>query len=79
MDTAAWDAPPERATLAPDHRSLAEWEAWLQMPFTEDGQYAFPSGLVPLTLTEGIGAYWEPNVRMLHETPQTEPSLDTGR
>jgi hypothetical protein len=47
--------------------SVAEWERWTQMTFPEDGDYVFPSGLAPLRVRNGIGAYWEPNVWMLHD------------
>jgi GNAT superfamily N-acetyltransferase len=46
---------------------VAEWESWVGMAFPEDGEYVFPGGLAPLTVTAGIGSYWEPNVWMQHE------------
>jgi hypothetical protein len=46
---------------------VAEWERWTEMTLPEDGEYVFPSGLAPLGVRDGIGAYWEPNVWMLHE------------
>jgi len=36
------------------------------MQFPEDGEYVFPGGLAPLTLEDGIGRYWEPNVWHVH-------------
>jgi GNAT superfamily N-acetyltransferase len=45
----------------------ADWEAWTQMAFPGDGEYVFPGGLAPLTVTAGTGAYWEPNIWMRHE------------
>jgi hypothetical protein len=36
------------------------------MRFPEDGVYTFPAGLAPLTIHEGVGGYWEPNVWMHH-------------
>jgi hypothetical protein len=47
--------------------SVAEWERWTEMTFPEDGEYVFPSGLAPLVVRAGAGAYWEPNVWMLHD------------
>lgn len=49
-------------------RPIASWEAWVGMQFPEDGEYVFPRGLAPLTVSAGTGHYWEPNVWMLHET-----------
>ena len=46
---------------------VGEWERWTEMTFPEDGEYVFPFGLAPLLVREGSGAYWEPNVWMLHE------------
>jgi GNAT superfamily N-acetyltransferase len=46
---------------------VAEWEAWTEMAFPEDGRYTFPGGLAPLTVKDGVGSYWEPNVWMQHE------------
>jgi GNAT superfamily N-acetyltransferase len=45
---------------------VADWERWLGMDLPEAGEYAFPGGLAPLTVTDGVGRYWEPNVWMLH-------------
>jgi hypothetical protein len=59
-------------TLRPEPRSLqitgsaAEWESWTRMEFPADGQYVFPGGLAPLTVRDGVGQYWEPNIWMLH-------------
>jgi hypothetical protein len=47
--------------------TVAEWEEWVDMPFPEGGEYWFPGGLAPLTIEDGIGKYWEPNVWVLHE------------
>ena len=44
----------------------ANWETWTGMVFPSDGEYVFPGGLASLTVTDGIGDYWEPNVWMLH-------------
>jgi hypothetical protein len=46
---------------------VADWETWTEMTFPEDGEYVFPAGLAPLSVSDGVGAYWEPNVWMLHE------------
>jgi GNAT superfamily N-acetyltransferase len=50
--------------------SVAEWENWTRMTFPESGDYWFPGGLAPLTIShdEDRGSYWEPNVWMRHET-----------
>jgi GNAT superfamily N-acetyltransferase len=59
--------------LRPEARSLrieapvSEWQAWTGMEFPEDGTYVFPLGLAPLTVRNGTGSYWEPNVWMLHD------------
>jgi GNAT superfamily N-acetyltransferase len=58
--------------LRPEPRSMritapvVDWEAWTGLSFPDDGSYIFPEGLAPLTVTDGIGRYWEPNVWMLH-------------
>jgi hypothetical protein len=36
------------------------------MLFPDDGDYVFPAGLAPLSVREGIGLYWEPNIWVLH-------------
>ena len=46
--------------------TVAEWEAWVGMRFPADGEYTFPGGLAPLTVADGVGSYWEPNVWMHH-------------
>jgi hypothetical protein len=58
--------------------TVAEWEAWTEMPFPESGEYTFPAGLAPLTIDtdRNIGEYWEPNVWLVHNTqspPQQSP------
>lgn len=58
--------------LRPEPRSLRitapvkDWQSWTGMAFPEDGEYVFPKGLAPLTVADGTGAYWEPNVWMRH-------------
>lgn len=47
-------------------RPVSDWEQWVGMQFPEDGEYVFPGGLAPLSVTRGLGEYWEPNVWMLH-------------
>jgi hypothetical protein len=47
---------------------VPDWESWVGMEFPEDGDYVFPGGLAPLTVSEGTGHYWEPNVWMRHDT-----------
>ena len=48
--------------------TVAEWEAWVGMPFPETGEYVFPQGLAPVSIDReaDVGAYWEPNVWMRH-------------
>jgi GNAT superfamily N-acetyltransferase len=46
---------------------VEEWTQWTRLSYPEDGDYVFPNGLAPLTVTGDIGEYWEPNVWMLHE------------
>jgi GNAT superfamily N-acetyltransferase len=60
--------------LRPEPRSMripgtvAEWESWTGLRFPESGDYWFPRGLatVRIDVEAGRGAYWEPNVWMLH-------------
>jgi hypothetical protein len=58
--------------LRPEPRSMEinadihEWEAWTGVEYPEDGDYVFPGGLAPLTVTDGRGEYFEPNVWMRH-------------
>jgi hypothetical protein len=58
--------------LAPEPHGLridapvADWEAWTGLPLPADGTYVFPRGLAPLTVADGIGRYWEPNVWVRH-------------
>jgi GNAT superfamily N-acetyltransferase len=42
------------------------WEAWTGLALPDDGRYVFPHGLAPLTVVDGIGRYWEPNVWVRH-------------
>jgi len=49
---------------------VEEWEHWTDMKFPEDGDYVFPFGLSPLSVQDGVGSYWEPNVWMRHEVVQ---------
>ena len=46
--------------------SAEEWEQWTGMAFPEDGDYVFPHGLSPLSISGRRGTYWEPNVWTLH-------------
>ena len=46
---------------------VTEWEAWTNMAFPDDGAYVFPGGLAPLAVSGGVGAYWEPNIWILHD------------
>jgi GNAT superfamily N-acetyltransferase len=60
------------AVLRPEPRSMritapvTDWETWTGLSFPDNGSYVFPEGLAPLTVTDGTGRYWEPNVWMLH-------------
>jgi GNAT superfamily N-acetyltransferase len=45
---------------------VADWEQWTGMGFPGDGEYVFPGGLAPLSVRDGIGYYWEPNVWVCH-------------
>ncbi|HXY43274.1 MAG TPA: hypothetical protein VEH29_03730, partial [Acidimicrobiales bacterium] len=59
--------------LRPEAESLeieapvADWETWIGLELPADGDYIFPGGLAPLTVKDGVGLYFEPNVWMLHE------------
>jgi hypothetical protein len=46
--------------------TVEEWEQWTDMRFPEDGDYVVPGALVPVTFSEGVGVYTEPNVWMRH-------------
>jgi hypothetical protein len=46
---------------------VGDWEEWTGMAFPEDGEYIFPAGLAPLSVHDGVGSYWEPNIWMRHE------------
>ena len=48
--------------------TVADWETWTEMAFPESGEYVFPHGLsvVAIDRDADVGAYWEPNVWMLH-------------
>ncbi|HSL64652.1 MAG TPA: hypothetical protein VK874_08340 [Gaiellaceae bacterium] len=48
--------------------TVEEWEEWVGMEFPESGEYVFPGGLAPLSIDRDVdrGAYWEPNVWVLH-------------
>jgi hypothetical protein len=60
--------------LKPEPRSLRitgtveDWEGWTGMAFPETGDYWFPGGLATVLIDrdQDTGAYWEPNVWMLH-------------
>lgn len=56
-------APKSLEIVAP----VSDWQEWTGMEFPEDGEYVFPAGLAPLTVRQGIGSYWEPNIWMRHE------------
>ena len=46
---------------------VSDWEEWTGMTFPDDGEYVFPAGLAPLSVRQGIGSYWEPNIWMRHQ------------
>jgi hypothetical protein len=46
---------------------VSEWQEWTGMEFPDDGTYVFPLGLAPLSVRDGTGSYWEPNVWMRHD------------
>jgi hypothetical protein len=48
--------------------SVGEWETWTGMAFPESDDYVFPDGLalVQIDRANDEGAYWEPNVWMVH-------------
>jgi hypothetical protein len=48
--------------------TVAEWEAWTDLPLPESGEYVFPHGLAPLTVDRDADrcTYWEPNVWIVH-------------
>jgi GNAT superfamily N-acetyltransferase len=45
---------------------VEDWEAWTSTRFSQEGTHVFPGGLAPLTISNGMGEYYEPNVWMLH-------------
>lgn len=45
---------------------VADWEQWTGMELPQPGEYVFPGGLAPVTVADGVGRYWEPNVWMQH-------------
>lgn len=51
---------------------VPDWEAWTGCRFRRQGIHVFPGGLAPLTVTDDIGRYWEPNVWMRHEVPSED-------
>ena len=48
--------------------TVDEWETWTGMVFPESGDYVFPEGLATVHIDRSAdrGAYWEPNVWMVH-------------
>lgn len=48
--------------------TVAGWEEWTQWAFPESGTSVLPEGLATLAVDReaDLGAYWEPNVRMVH-------------
>ncbi len=45
---------------------VADWERWIGMELPQPGEYVFPGGLAPLSVADGAGRYWEPNIWMRH-------------
>jgi hypothetical protein len=60
--------------------SVADWETWTGMAFPESGEYVFPDGQATVTIDrEGdLGAYWEPNVWVVHAVSATDNSQPEG-
>jgi len=48
--------------------TVAEWTSWTGLVFPVSGSYVFPEGLAPVEIDVDAdrGAYWEPNVWMIH-------------
>lgn len=48
--------------------SVADWESWTGVEFTESGSFLFPDGLAPveIDLEADLGTYWEPNIWVRH-------------
>jgi hypothetical protein len=48
--------------------TVAEWTSWTGLAFPASGEYVFPEGLAPveIDIEADLGAYWEPNVWMIH-------------
>lgn len=48
--------------------TVAEWESWTGLALPASGEYTFPEGLATLHVDRDadLGAYWEPNVWMIH-------------
>lgn len=48
--------------------TVADWERWTGLAFPESGDYVFPEGLATVHIDRDadLGAYWEPNVWMVH-------------
>jgi hypothetical protein len=44
----------------------SDCEEWTGMTFPEDGDYVFPAGPAPVSVQDGVGSYWEPNIWVLH-------------
>ena len=53
--------------------TVAEWEGWTGILYPEPGEYVFPRGLAALTVEDGKGRYWEPNVWMRHGVEPVSP------
>lgn len=47
--------------------SVEDWHQWTGLAMPYDGTYVFPGGLAPLTVDDGVGRYWEPNVWVAHQ------------
>jgi GNAT superfamily N-acetyltransferase len=45
---------------------VAEWEAWTEMRFPDDGDHVVSEMLAPLYVRDGIGRHVEPNVWLRH-------------
>jgi hypothetical protein len=48
--------------------TVEEWESWTGLAFPDSGEYVFPEGLATVRIDRenDLGAYWEPNVWIVH-------------
>jgi hypothetical protein len=60
--------------------TVADWEEWAGMAFPESGDYVFPDGLATVNIDRDVdrGAYWEPNVWVVHAVSPTDDGRPSG-